>query len=78
MHEAIFFFILGILVGHLLGVLSVGFVLDGSVNWSKHECRTCRDWHDDLLTPTCGGSGPRAGERTDARDRCDAWRGGGK
>lgn len=78
MVEAVFFLALGIVIGHLLGILSAGFLMGDGVDWSRHECRTCRDWQDSPFTPTCGGDGPRKGERCEARDRCDAWRGGGK
>ena len=76
MTAAVFFFVLGLLVGHLLGVLSVSFIVGEGIDWSRHECRTCVDWEDDTFTPTCQGRGPRQGMHTEPRDRCDKWRGG--
>ena len=70
MVEAVFFFTLGIVVGHLCGVLSVGLIVGDGINWSKHECRTCREWEDDPYGPTC----KRSGRHTEARDTCDKWR----
>ena len=73
MVEVIFFFALGLVVGHLLGVMSVGLILHKGIDWSRHECRTCAYMLDDMTGTRCGGEGPRSGGRVELTDTCDEW-----
>lgn len=65
----------GFILGNFMGIFAALILSKDSVDWSRHECRTCGHMIDGMLSVTCGAKkGPRAGGRTDLTSTCDSWK----